>query len=72
MLTESKAKNKQKKQEDPSFNETGFTSTVIVPDECSVPSNYNSKQGKFDDETISVGVCLYTAYKLDDGNHILH
>uniref|UniRef100_M4DVL3 RNA polymerase II subunit B1 CTD phosphatase RPAP2 homolog n=2 Tax=Brassica campestris TaxID=3711 RepID=M4DVL3_BRACM len=41
---ESKAKNKQKKQEEPSFNEMGFTSTVIVPDECSVPSNYNSKQ----------------------------
>ncbi|CAN7125495.1 unnamed protein product [Brassica rapa subsp. narinosa] len=41
---ESKAKNKQKKQEEPPFNEMGFTSTVIVPDECSVPSNYNSKQ----------------------------
>ncbi|KAG2242190.1 hypothetical protein Bca52824_095970 [Brassica carinata] len=40
---ESKAKNKQKKQEEPSFNEMGFTSTVIVPDECSV-SSYNSKQ----------------------------
>ncbi|KAL0792424.1 hypothetical protein Bca101_063801 [Brassica carinata] len=41
---DSKAKNvKQKKQEDPAFNEMGFTSTVIVPDECSV-SNYNSKQ----------------------------
>uniref|UniRef100_A0A0D3AXD9 RNA polymerase II subunit B1 CTD phosphatase RPAP2 homolog n=1 Tax=Brassica oleracea var. oleracea TaxID=109376 RepID=A0A0D3AXD9_BRAOL len=40
---ESKAKNKQKRQEEPSFNEMGFTSTVIVPDECSV-SSYNSKQ----------------------------
>lgn len=40
----SKAKNnKQKKQEDPGFNEMGFTSAVIVPDECSV-SNYSSKQ----------------------------
>ncbi|KAF3535878.1 hypothetical protein F2Q69_00024628 [Brassica cretica] len=29
----SKAKNKQKKQEDPPFDEMGFTSTVIVPDE---------------------------------------
>ncbi|CAF1920933.1 unnamed protein product [Brassica napus] len=36
-------KNRQKKQEDPSFSEMGFTSTVIVPDECSV-SSYNSKQ----------------------------
>nr|VDD26455.1 unnamed protein product [Brassica oleracea] len=32
----SKAKNKQKKQEDPPFDEMGFTSTVIVPDEPSV------------------------------------
>ncbi|KAF8084508.1 hypothetical protein N665_0715s0014 [Sinapis alba] len=39
----SKAKNKQKKQENPPLNEMGFTSTVIVPDECSV-SSYKSKQ----------------------------
>ena len=36
ILTDSKAKNKQKKQEDPPFDEMGFTSTVIVPDEPSV------------------------------------
>lgn len=37
VLTDSKAKNnKQKKQEGPPFNEMGFTSEVIVPDECSV------------------------------------
>ncbi|CAH8382077.1 unnamed protein product [Eruca vesicaria subsp. sativa] len=40
---DSKAKNKQKKQEDASFNEMGFTSTVIIPDECSV-SNCKTKQ----------------------------
>lgn len=63
-MTDAKAtKNKHKKQEEPPFNEMGFTSTVIVPDECSV-SNYNSKQGKFGDETISVWFCLYAAYNM--------
>ncbi|KAJ0232364.1 putative RNA polymerase II subunit B1 CTD phosphatase RPAP2 [Hirschfeldia incana] len=41
---DSKAKNKEKKQEDPPFNEMGFSSEVIIPDDCSVPSNYNCKQ----------------------------
>lgn len=41
---DSKAKSKEKKQEDPPFKEMDFTSTVIVPDECSVSGNYNSKQ----------------------------
>ncbi|CAH8348397.1 unnamed protein product [Eruca vesicaria subsp. sativa] len=40
---DSKAKNKQKKQEDPSFSEMGFTSTVIIPEECSV-NNCKTKQ----------------------------
>lgn len=34
--TDSKAKNDQKNQEDPPFKEMGFTSEVIIPDECSV------------------------------------
>ncbi|KAH0899965.1 hypothetical protein HID58_049533 [Brassica napus] len=38
-------KNRQKKQEDPSFSEMGFTSTVIVPDECSV-SNSKAKNNQ--------------------------